>query len=461
MIKKIFPFLLTMIVFTVMFTACKQYVDVGEPRTQLTGAAIFNNNTTATAAILAVYNQMENDGMAYNLILATGTGADELNNHRTTADAVAVASNSLTPENGTITSIWNKFYQYIYHANAVIAGLESSTTVTIDLRDQLRGEALFIRGYCHYYLGALYENIPYVKSIDPLVNSTLPQLNSQQVYAAAITDLLEGKSLLASHYVNASNTAGGERIRPNRFAATALLARLYLYSGKWLEAEQQATEVINAVSLYSLPASLNAVFLKNSTEAIWQLQAVQPKFNSFAGGYLNATSVNPNIVSLTKNLVDSFETGDLRKVNWTQQTNGTQLHHWLYKFKVGQNAPAITEYTMLLRLGELFLIRSEARARQSKFPEANADLNSIRQRAGLPALSVTEKDELLTRIARERRLELFGECGDRWLDLRRTGKIDEILQPRKGVNWASTDAVYPIPLNEMLRHPGMNQNAGY
>src|SRR5690606_22334112 len=64
-----------------------------------------------------------------------------------------------------------------------------------------------------------------------------------------------------------------ERIRPNKAAVTTLLARTYLYREQWADAEAEATKVINDPK-YRLLTDLNAVFLKNSEETIWQLHTV-------------------------------------------------------------------------------------------------------------------------------------------------------------------------------------------
>jgi hypothetical protein len=76
----------------------------------------------------------------------------------------------------------------------------------------------------------------------------------------------------------------------------------------------------------------------------------------------------------------------------------------------------------------LYLIDAEAKAQQGKIAEAKADVDIIRKRAGLAALTSTiTKDQLLLAIEKERKLELFGEWGHRWLDLKRTGRADAVL----------------------------------
>ena len=121
---------------------------------------------------------------------------------------------------------------------------------------------------------------------------------------------------------------------------------------------------------------------------------------------------------------------------------------------------------MVLRLGEQYLIRSEARAVQNKIDDAQSDLNVIRQRAGLESTIASDKNSLLNAILAERKAELFTEMGHRWLDLKRTNKIDEVMSvetPQKagGTEWKSYQQFYPIPTRELERAPNLIQNPGY
>jgi hypothetical protein len=124
----------------------------------------------------------------------------------------------------------------------------------------------------------------------------------------------------------------------------------------------------------------------------------------------------------------------------------------------------VTEYEVVLRLGEVYLIRAEARAQLGEANSIN-DINFIRKRAGLPSyLGATDKSALLTAILHERRLELFTEWGHRWLDLKRTSRIDAIMNiatPQKGGVWTSGAQYYPIVISELQHDPNLVQNPGY
>lgn len=441
--------------------SCKKYLDVGEPATQLNGNAVFESDNTAIAAQLAIYAAMESEGIVHTIIINTGISSDECTNYRTTADAIGLATNSITPENSIPSGIWTSLYKYIYQSNAVLEGVGKSKSISGAVRNQLTGEALFTRAFCHFYLANLFGNIPVITTSDPVINALVFQKTPTETYASIRGDLILSKQLLTPSYVAANNTITTERVRPNKFTAAALLARLYLYRGQWAEAEMEADSLINLTSVYSLTTNLNNVFLKNSSETIWQLMAVLPKFNSYTGGFIQPTGA-PTLISLTPQLIANFLLADNRKAAWTKNvTVGTQIYTYPYKFKVGQNAASVTEYTMVFRLAEQYLIRAEARARQNKLNEAKSDLNVIRNRAGLSNSTAISQAEILSAIGIERSLELFAEFGDRWLDLKRTGNADLVMPVIKGSNWSTNDQLYPIPQNEIIRNPNLIQNPGY
>lgn len=442
-------------------TSCKKFLDTKPPKTELTGVTVFSNDATATGAQTSIYSQMENEGFIYNLIKQTGLSSDEFVNYDNTTGGIDLAFNNLTPENGIVLGTWSTCYKYIYQANAIIEGLEISTGVTQGTKQRLTGEAKFIRAFCNFYLINLFGDVPIIRSTDYRSNSNKKRDPQQDVYNFIIEDLKSAASLLSEEYVGGNNSPSSERVRPNKWAATALLARVYLHIGNWSEAELETTRIILANSTYSLLPNLSTVYLKNSREAIWQLMATAPLRNSYPGSLLILTGT-PSAVSLRPEFVNSFQNIDNRKQAWINSiTVGSQTYFFPFKYKVGQNSTSITEYTMIFRLSEQYLIRAEARARQNKFIEANSDLNTIRTRAGLTSLSLSSLPELLDSINNERKFELFTELGDRWLTLKRTNTANTVLPIVKGSNWNTTDQLYPIPQTEILRNPNLTQNAGY
>jgi hypothetical protein len=100
--------------------------------------------------------------------------------------------------------------------------------------------------------------------------------------------------------------------------------------------------------------------------------------------------------------------------------------------------------------------------KQNRLKDAIADINRIRQRAGLDPLDVSASIQEVTEVLiREKQIEFLAEWGHRWLDLKRWGLADRVLAPIKGDGWQPTDQLWPIPATELGRNPNLNQNEGY
>jgi starch-binding outer membrane protein, SusD/RagB family len=108
------------------------------------------------------------------------------------------------------------------------------------------------------------------------------------------------------------------------------------------------------------------------------------------------------------------------------------------------------------------LIRAEARMQLGNIAGAIEDVNIIRSRAGLtPLLTSLTPDEAASAIQQERRIELFAELGHRWLDLKRTNKVDLVIGTLKPSTWKPTAALWPVPLDQISANPSLTQNKGY
>jgi hypothetical protein len=172
----------------------------------------------------------------------------------------------------------------------------------------------------------------------------------------------------------------------------------------------------------------------------------------------------PALPSISQSLLDAFEGGDLRRQRWvgSYSENGNTWH-FPYKYKIRGNTESgmSKEFSVVMRLEEQYLIRAEARAQQEKILEAQQDLNAIRSRAGLADTDADSRTSLLDAILHERQVELFTEFGHRFFDLKRMGKLDEVLGTIKP-NWKPDDKLLPIPEKELLVNPKLNpQNPGY
>jgi hypothetical protein len=174
-------------------------------------------------------------------------------------------------------------------------------------------------------------------------------------------------------------------------------------------------------------------------------------------------------VYLSKSLFNSFEAGDLRKENWIDSVSvGGVVYPFPYKYKAWESNQPRTENFVVFRLGEQYLIRAEARAHLNDLNGAKQDLLAIRSRAGLQDILQNNQQDILSAIEKERRAELFCEWGHRWFDLKRTGTIDsvmnfEVLQKTATAKWEPFKALFPIPIDDILRNPSLKgrQNPGY
>lgn len=447
--------------------SCKKFLDVGSPVTETSSKEIFANDNSATAAMLGVYGEfMKNGNLSIGASMFLGQSADEFRSY-----AIAPVSNYYTNNLNAIDNndFWTAYYTSIYRCNAVLEGVGKSATLSTAIRNQLSGEALFMRAFLHFYLVNLFGDIPYIATTDYKQNNLSPREPKQIVYQNIITDLEKAKTFLGDGFPDAAGKPSVERVRPNRTAAETMLARVYLYIGEWDKAQTLASSVLSKSSVYQLLPDLNEVFKKNSKEAIWQMMPSDAVNSNGFEGYSYILTAPPGglgrfTFALSDQLFNAFESGDKRKINWT----GNYLaFRYPFKYKVNVLSQPTTEYSMVIRLAEVYLIRAEASARLEKLSQAISDLDMIRVRAGLVRIADTNpsigQQSLLEVILHERQVELFSEWGHRWLDLKRTGQADKILGPIKGQNWQLTDQLFPIPKAQIDYSPAYigAQNPGY
>lgn len=456
---------LTLILILTIGVSCKKIVDVDLPNNTITTEAVFLDDKSAIAAVNGLYSRLNgNVSEASNMNFANcgitflgGLSSDEFEVFALPdRDLSQFQFNTLLKDNSLILTMWKNAYEYLYHANACIEALNANTSkVSENTKRQLLGECIFIRSFMFFYLTNLFGDIPLVTNTDWRINSLIHRTPQSEVYEYIVADLNEAKVLLTDAYPNS------QKVRANKWAATALLARVYLFNKDWANGELNASAVIQS-GLYDLETDLDNVFLKNSNEAILQLEPIDDGLFTTREGNIFIGGGN-YYLGLTNNLLNAFEVNDKRKLSWINEvTNQNQPHFIPYKYKVEKSTSGnITEYYMMLRLAEQYLIRAEARAERDKLMEAVNDLNIIRERAGLPDLSSSlTKSQILSAVQQERKFELFAEWGHRWLDLKRTGTADAILGPLKP-NWQATDKLYPLPQSELLLNPNLSQNPGY
>lgn len=451
--------------------SCEKFLTLNTPRDQVVTKTIYEDDALAEGAITGIYYEMFNgtgnnlaNGGSASVTALMGLIADELNyNESEESRAAFSAVNYLSTTTG-VAHLWNSAYKAIFRANDVLEGLNISVNVSAAKKSQLQGEALFIRAFCHFYLVNMYGPIPLVLTTDYRVTQSLPRETEQNVYNQIITDLLVASEHLPVDYT----ILDGQRVRPIRWTAKALLARAYLYQGLWKEAAEKAGEVIDQAGLYSLMDDPAGVFLKNSREAIWQLYPATTTVDTWEGYFAIPDPIFSLIPAYTlhNDLWQRFESGDKRVTAWIgihTPPSGTDTYLYPAKFKIKSNTSQQPhqEYSMVMRLAEQYLIRSEALAQLGDLAGALDDLNAIRRNhGGLQEIKKAETRLVLADIENERYKEFFYEWGHRWFDLKRWGKAESVLGALKP-DWRSEALLLPIPRREMEANPSLIQNPGY
>jgi starch-binding outer membrane protein, SusD/RagB family len=434
-----------------LLCGCKGLIAVDTPSNELPASTVFANDALADQAVANMYYDLSLYYTGDIFAVVNGLTADELSTLNTSF--VSYANNAIPSNDGAILNTWLNFYKVIYEANAVLEKLPSSSGVPADKAAQYIGEAYFVRAFCYYYLVNCWGGVPIITSTDLSQTANAARGTENDVYTLIEADLQQAVYKLPATY-------SGEKVRANKWAASALLARVYLQEKRWTDAATQASQVINS-GMYTLCVP-DSTFLRNSAETvlqIWMAEGYTLPGQTFIPQNSNSYPFYP----FSKDFVAAFEPGDLREKSWTGNfVYGNMLYYYpaKYKKRTATTGPD-AEYLMVLRLSEQYLVRAEALIHQNDLPDAISDINIIRTKAGLSALpSDLNYASCLRAVIKERRMELFTEWGDRWITLRRSGEIDSILSAVKQ-SWKPTAALYPIPQQERNRDTKLTQNPGY
>lgn len=453
------------IVVVLFSQSCRKFLDVPLDRALIESEDIFSDENNAVAAVNGLYHTFTaspfGGGGSDGTSLLTGLSADEINIIQKTPYYLKFEENALLADDPYILRWWNDAYMIIYQANDIIESTGKSTALTGPVKDQILGEALFIRAFTYFYLSNMFGDVPLILGTDYQANSLTPRTDVKIVTNQVIDDLKKAREGISETYPKNS-----KRSRVNRAAVTALLARVALYTKEWATAETYATEVINTPD-YAINGNLDGIFKLTSTETIWQLASEANTNTRESLAFMIEWGLGTASVSLTSTLLNAFAANDQRREKWVAgwyEEAADSTFYYPYKYKATYYSTT-SEFLVVMRLAEQYLIRAEARANLEDLDGAIADLDVIRERAGLQKISEinsdASQDEILSYILQERRIELFTEWGHRWFDLKRRGVAVDTLSPHK-TDFSSNDLLYPIPHVEFERNPKLGkQNNGY
>ncbi len=389
---------------------------------------------------------------------------------------------NLTSTNSFVNSVWNSCLKTISRCNNVLSRIDD---VTIDesRKSQYKGESLFLRAYCYFYLVRLFGDVPLIevafRSPNEIAAFDMSRKPASEVYNLIIRDLQSASTLL-------NGVTGLSKSRASVGAAKTLLGKVYLTQKNYAQAATTLKEVIDMNS-YSLATNYKTLFTNNNDElpeSIFEIKYLSgnvgegngfstvftpPLFNMaiFPGNMQGSGRIVP-----TKNIGDAYEPGDLRRAasisDSVKLTNGTYAKN-IYGLKFVDFTTGLTgdggiNFTSL-RYADVLLMYAEALNETSKTNEAQPFLSLVRLRAGLASLTGLSKAEVSVALEKERRVEFLCE-GHRWFDLLRTGQTITVMNKYfqdHGLNFTvkETELLMPIPQSERDIDPNLKQNPGY
>jgi hypothetical protein len=424
--------------FSLSLISCKKYLEV-ETYNSVSDENVIFDKASAETAVRGAYRSLASNNYAggfQTTVLLSGGDVRSLNNAQTDLNTI---NYDLRSDIGFLSTFWSNLYNTINRANHVIekVPLIEDVKLTTALRDQLVGEAYFIRAASYFDLARLFGNVQIFLTPTRVVSDKLgvQQSTQAQVYQQVIEDLNKAESLLPAAIV---------RNRARKLTAVALRARVYLYQKKYPEAEIDVNTVL-ANSGYKL---INPFALAGGTsESVLELSFSVDAVNSgYALWNTSNRSLEPKAV--LHNLLNDANTGGGRKILSVANASGQFI---------GGIFPTNTSPGYFLRTAELFLIRAEARALKTSpdLTGALSDVNAVRLRSNVPASTAQTQADILLAIENERRVE-FALEPHRWFDIVRTGRAPAVFNLNDPNKY-----IFPIPGGEILVDPSLEQNPGY
>jgi len=443
--------------FLVVITAssCKKFLEV-TPQDAISDDLTIVDKASAQTALRGVYRALSADGYYGSSFPSIGyLQGDNIQWTGSQSIVQQFIDHKVKADNATVAAIWSAIYATINRANFIITKLPPlvDATLTDTDRNQFTGEAYFIRALSYFDLARTWGGVQVV--LTPTLSSSdktgIKRSTTAETYAQVLADLTKAESLLVAP--TAQNP-----VRANKETAWALLARYYLYQKNWAQAENYASKVIANTINYQLLKPYSNFFNPSSAvatrESVFELSYSSTYTNGHRGQWQppangGTRQIAPNDAFVA--LVNNPLIGGNRNVLVAKTSAGLWYGNLYYR------SPA-TDPAYIIRIAELYLIRAEARAQLENLSAATgalADLNIIRDRAGLAASTAITKGEILLAIENENRIE-FALEPHRWFDLVRTGRAAAVL----GLT-DLTKYVLPVPATELLADNSLEQNAGY
>lgn len=472
--------------------SCKKFLDLQPISTATTGNA-YNTADDAEAALIGTYSSFTINYYIWQNINLSDVIADNAYAGGDNPNLFELDATTILPTNTVILDTWTGLYSGIKRANIVLAkvpAINDPKFIINGRKDQILGEAAFIRAFHYYQLVKAYGGVPLmldpVESADPVATNK-PRASVSDVYTQIITDLQFALQRLPDTYGTDASVNKG---RATKGAANALLAKVYAQKPDrdYSKVLDYCNAVVNSTAGYTLLATYDFLFDAahyNNAESILEQEFLSPSKTNFGPQLVLPPSKSAanyrKFITPSKDLAKTFDNeGDvIRKASMIYfETVPFSDEYWAlgggsvpfsYKWRT-TNGSASTNREYLLRLGDIVLLKAEALNELGRTPEAAVEVNRIRTRVKLANTPATTQATMRLAIEKERRLELAME-GQRWDDLRRYGRAIDVMNSvveidlrtntRVNYNMTVNKQLLPLPQQELDRNNLMVQNPGY
>ncbi len=443
----------------VMSNGC-DVLDV-EPTTQIQASDAFKDQKGVTAALNGAYDILQSPAISQDVIVFGDLAADNLIHIGTKKEYRQISDQHIFTENAYVEGMWNDSYDGINRLNNIIERIGEASGMTEEEKEDILAQSHFLRAFHYFNLVKYFGGVP-LKEVPTRSQSpeelNAPRSSSEEVYDFLINDLNTARDLLL----------GKGRHSPvyaDEGAATALLARAYLYTGQYPEALAMATGVLGMGYALVDGTDYGAIFdeTRSNNEVIFEIDFLNDNETSgMADWFLPDGRFEISAwdsPARETSIYFAYEETDLRKsvtIGESDITGNLEYYGKKYTDYVTNK-----DATIILRLAEMYLIAAEASNEIAYVADGEAFdfLNAIRTRAGLAAYSsadLTDQESFRLAVEQERRLELAFE-GHRYFDLVRTGRADEVL-PQLGPLTGVNQYLFPIPRSEFDTNESITQN---
>jgi len=360
------------------------------------------------------------------------------------------------PTAGEINRSWIDSYEGISRVNTILSRIDGATFNSDAVKDQIQGEALFVRSLLYYHLTVIFGNVPLeITEVTNPASYKPNQVSSSVVFTQIATDLATAEGLLP--------TSG----RITSYAAAALLGRVYLQAGDAASAVAPLQRVV-ASNLYDLVPNYADIWgpsNEGNQEILFEIDFINGNVgegSSYTDMYTNmglAGGIGGGGApqNVTTDFIDNaFEAGDARFAVNVDTVGGANN---VTKFNDTPTAPFDSEVNWIeIRYAEVLLNLAEA---LGDSPAAYGHINDVRNRAGLADIDGTTPGTFAEKLLRERRVELAFE-NKRWADLLRNNLAKSVMSTHLAIPESQVKLLFPIPQAQIDVAPDdMTQNSEY